>query len=144
MQVTLDEDISDFNETAYRIELAALYGVPLEYIVLSATPASLVLHISIKPPPGQLPPNDNVTATSILDRVASITPSDLSSALGTNVTAAEAPSAHNVTTTVVAVVEVYCPSGSYCSAGNTYSCPPGTFSTGRASNCTVRAPHVLI
>ena len=82
MQVTLDEDISDFNETAYRIELAALYGVPLEYIVLSATPASLVLHISIKPPPGQLPPSDNLTATSILDRVASITPSDLSSALG--------------------------------------------------------------
>ena len=46
--LTVDEDISTFNETAYRIGLAALYGVPVEYIVLDAAAGSLVLNVKIQ------------------------------------------------------------------------------------------------
>ena len=52
---TLDQELDEtYNETAVRLDLAALYGVPLSWIQLDATAGSVVLAVTIAPPPSAL------------------------------------------------------------------------------------------
>jgi hypothetical protein len=88
--ITLEQNPETYNETAVRLELAALYGVPLSWIQLNATAGSLVLAVTIAPPPSALAASaSGVAAVSAADVAAAVDAADaatLSQAL--NATAA--------------------------------------------------------
>ena len=70
--ITLDRELDQtYNETAVRLELATLYGVPLSWIQLNATAGSLVLAVTIAPPPSVL-----ASAPSAADVVAAVDATD--------------------------------------------------------------------
>ena len=52
--ITLDQTLETYSETAVRLDLAALYGVPSSWIQLNATAGSLVLTMTIAPPESDL------------------------------------------------------------------------------------------
>ena len=84
-EFTLDEELSTFNETAFRRELASLYGVPLAYISLEVSAGSVVVSVVVSLPPataGQgstsaMKPRDALN-TVALSRVSQVNTSVLS------------------------------------------------------------------
>ena len=135
-QMALDVSMEDYNETSVKLELAALYGMPVELIDLSAAAGSLQLTITIRaaPPPtgpaapGSAPSPPALSLAAILAAVQSVDSTamaaSMSSALGTNVSVAVQPPAQ---ATLTVVTESVCPRGHWCSAGYVNECNPGTF-----------------
>lgn len=128
-EMTLDISIEEYNETAVKLELALLYGVPPEYIELGATPGSLQLKITIKPPPASA--GESASSISLTDIVASMQAVDsssitrsLSTALGTNITVTVSPPQQK---TVAQVAQKTAPAGAWTTAGKIIPCPVGYY-----------------
>lgn len=124
--MTLDVSIDEYNETAVKIELAALYGVPVELISLDATSGSLQITVTIATTPSGTSGGDSSAAAPPLDiatllaAVESVDDSALGAsmavALGAaNITVASAPV---LQATMYVIDEVTCSIGHWCTAGN--------------------------
>jgi len=131
--ITLDQDLETYNETAVRLELAALYGVPPSWIQLQATAGSLVLAVTIAPPPSALSASAAGTplATSAADVEAAVNGADaltLTTALG-------ATASNTVASRSSATVGVECPAGHFSpGSGICLKCAPGTMASGSGSD----------
>ena len=74
--MTLEADLATFNATAFRVELAAIYDLPLAYISLDHLSAgSIQIAITISIPPaaadaGSLDSDGLATASAALDSAA--------------------------------------------------------------------------
>ena len=76
--MTLDTDLSTFNMTAVRMELAVLYGVPVAYIQLNATAGSVNVAILIVVPASAAA---SVPMATLTERVESVNTSAMHSSL---------------------------------------------------------------
>ena len=79
--VTMEGDLETFNTTAYRYELAQLYGIPVKYIKLDAAPGSIVLNIIFSVPTGSSSDSSSSPALSmaaVLALVSTVNASALS------------------------------------------------------------------
>ena len=104
--ITLEQNPETYNETAVRLELAALYGVPLSWIQLSATAGSLVLAVRIAPPPSALAASAAggpvlVSAADVVSAVDAADASTLSQALNATASLAESASLAHENVTLV-------------------------------------------
>lgn len=135
-QLTLDISINEYNETAVKLELAALYGVPAALIDLAATAGSLQLSVTIRTlpsssDPGASVPTETTPALSldaIMAKIAAVGTDDvaqsISRAIGTNVSVAVAsPSRATVSQEIAFVVGP----GKWTTAGKVLDCPVGTY-----------------
>lgn len=95
--LTVDQDIATFNETAYRIMLGEVYNVSWQLISLSASAASLRLAITIKLPSDS---SSSLTLDSLFESVSAVSAAELSTSLGVNVSVTGSPSKLNVTRTI--------------------------------------------
>ena len=117
-EMTLALSLDEYNETAVRHQLAALYGVAVEQIQLSlpsevsgrrrALAAGLQITITISAPPAPpgSPPSSVISITDIAAAVATMNDTMISTSLGAAVTSS-AP----VTATIIAVSSSRCPRG---------------------------------
>ena len=133
-QMTLDVDLLTFNETSFRRELAALYGVDpslIEVATSNATGAALptrrrlgstVISITIAVPVADAASMASVASVQALMNDPS-TRQSLEATTGLTITAV------GVTTTSVQTrsVETVCPAGHWCTAGRTVACLVGYY-----------------
>ena len=113
-ELTLDISVDDYDELAVKEDLAALYGVSVELISISANAGSLQLVVSI------VPPSDGGDAASVASLMAMMETFDnaaLSEALNVNVSSM--PAVQTVTQRTVSSV---CPKGHWCTAGKVIAC----------------------
>jgi hypothetical protein len=131
---TLVTDLSDFDETSFKAQLALEYGVPVSAISLDASAGSVVVSVVIDveaaADAGGADPSALASSIVAVDQ-ATLT-SALGGALGLNVTLAASATVvtENVTTTTwtESSVEVNCPAGWWCSAGGSTPCERGFWS----------------
>ena len=125
-EMTLDVSIDDYNETAVRYELAALYGVDVSLITLDATAGSLQITITIAAapsPPGAAASSSAASLSALIAAVEAVDDSALgasmSTALGTviNVTSTAPQQAQ-----VKVIVEQDCPRGHWYRLHGSNSC----------------------
>ena len=133
--ITLDRELdSTYNETAVRLELAALYGVPLSWIQLNTTAGSVVLALTIAPPQSALAAS--AAAGTPLATSAAAVSAAVNGASASTLTAALGATASSTAAAVtVANVSV----GYNRSSDEQVSCTPGYFSPG-SGICMACAP----
>ena len=116
--MTLDADLSTFNATAFRIELAVLYGVPLEYIQLAVSAGSIALSITIGAPAAAagaaaVTGGQELNSTSVLNKITSVSNQELSAVAGANVIVSALPVMHEHTVrtemNVTKINKITCP-----------------------------------
>jgi hypothetical protein len=146
--LTVEQSTDDFNVMAVRLELAALYDVPLSYITLSASPGSLVLIVTIGPPQdesgsteGATPGAATQSLSAIRERVAATDDNALSSALSATASRTTNMTTRVANVTVLRSVQVDrqqdCMPGYACGTGVLVACRPGAFAQGNhTSECT--------
>ena len=140
-EMTLSITREEYNETAVRYELAALYGVPVELIELSplderrlrarvlqgGLQIKFTIH-SVAPPSSPGARSAAIDLDALVAAVNSVDDTELaasmSSALGTNITV---ESANAITAEVLVVVETDCPRGYWCTAGEQVACEIGFY-----------------
>lgn len=129
--IALDADIDSFNQTQFRYDLAAMYGVPFEWISLDVAAGSLVANFVITIPPDASIARSNATASALVSIISSQSTAQLASMLGMNVTSKAAPTMANITRTVFKLVKKavtkVCPQGFWCSAGYEIACEKGFY-----------------
>ena len=108
----IDADIETFNETAFRYQLAAMYGVPVEWIDLDISAGSLMANFVITiPTSATTVPSDrdgssnatnttiasSISAASLMSQITTITPQTMAAALGVKatITTGKHPHAHS-------------------------------------------------
>ena len=131
-EMTLDISMEDYNETAIKVNLAALYGVPVELIELGASAGSLLLKITIRTSTseegGSNPAALGLSLSQIVDSVnaidSSAITSSLSMALGTNLSVTVRPPTQK---RVTQVAQQIAPAGAWTTAGKIIPCPRGYY-----------------
>ena len=128
LDLTIDADIETFNETGTRYDLAAAYGMPVDYIVIEASAGSMLVHVVIT-----LPSSSGFQAQDVLSQVAAIGSAALSAALGMNLTVSVAPTLQNITHLITesqtVLTKTGCEPGYWCSAGYVTACLKGVSTT---------------
>ena len=123
--LVVDATLDSFNETETKIALAGVYGVHWTSIVLNVSGGSIQITATIAA-------DTYSSASALLEQVASISTTALSSALQAGVAIVASPQILNSTVTQLTVVrEVVastCATGHYCSAGFENPCPNNTYS----------------
>ena len=106
-EMTLEVSLEEYNETAMRHELAALYNVPVELITLAVSAGSLQLTLTIATSASGASTSNNVPSIAdIMATVAAIDDSALGAALGTNLSSTAPAEA-----TVSVISKSICPKG---------------------------------
>ena len=137
--MTLAVDISSFNETAFRHEVAALYGIAPSLVDIAASAGSTVISITIATSSADGAAMANVSSVHAL-MSDSTTVASLAAATGLAITGANAPATAMRTRSV----ELVCPAGHWCTAGLTVPCGVGYYNpTLGANNQTacIRCPE---
>lgn len=118
--VTLDATIDDYNATAVRLALAALYGIFDEHIHLSVEPGSLLLTVLIEA-------SRPLSLSSILSNVRVVDSDTLETilrgAFRTNVSVVASTVPHQ--TNISGVVDFVVGPGKWTTAGRIIDCPVG-------------------
>ena len=126
--MTLDTDLSTFNVTAVRMELALLFGVPVAYIQLNATGGSVVVSVQIVVPASAAA---SAPLASLAERVESTNTSAIAQQLGMDVTQKGAVQTSNrtyVTTSQKSeLVQIGCYPGHWCTGGKAIPCEKDTY-----------------
>ena len=124
----LDADLSTFNATETRQQLALMYSVPPEYIVLNATAGSVVVDVTIV-----LPASAAATRplAQVQQQVASTNSSTLAISLGAAVMYLAPPSVSNrsfqVNRQYTRLVQILCFPGHWCQGGGIVPCERGFY-----------------
>ena len=138
-QMTLAVDISSFNQTAFRHEMAALYNVDPSLIEVSASAGSTAVSITIAIPPFAGTASTNATSILALMSDTNLVAS-LSAMTGLVISSATTPAA----TTQMRSVELVCPAGHWCTAGLTVPCSVGYYNPNQGANnqtACIRCPE---
>ena len=128
--LTLDADLTTFNETAVRLALAELYAVPAELISLAVSAGSIVVSVSIalQSTGAAMPVLD---AQAVLAQVDRIGEANITASLGLNATVSAAAALSSTTyttvTQVLTVRRVSCFHGFWCAAGVATPCEVNTY-----------------
>ena len=115
--LTLEGDITAYNEVATKTALSALHGVPVHAISLEVVPASVQLRVTIRPAD-----QSSTEMSRLTGSIEATTSTQLIQAFGSGATL--------TAVTVEEEEEEYeatCPAGSWCSAGVTIECPKDTY-----------------
>lgn len=120
-QMTLDVDISSFDETAFRQEMAVLYGVDPSLIQVAASAGSTVISISIALPTAGSSATTPAAIQALMGNPSTV--ASLAQATGLAIANVTAPA----TATEARSVETVCPRGKWCTAGLIVSCPVDTY-----------------
>ena len=149
LQVEVD-DLGAVNETAIRLEIATMLGVPLSAISLDlGTSQRRLDRVRTTPVHRRLTTRqftvlivdeatvNTATAAALAAQWSNSSPLQLSAALGINVTSASAPvvstqtRTQNVTVSTMTVVD--CPPGFWGANGECVACSKGTYRSGRGN-----------